>query len=271
MSVWLLAGGCALACWPPRRSVARLRAQSTSHWARWRFRVPVAAVVVCGAAVFGLVLLGPVGGVVTGVLTGDAMRRWAARRGQRQQVAVLAEVADGLGGMAAELRAGNHPAVAADAVVADLPETAAGARTALRSVAAAARLGADVDAALTAATADAARAEHMVLTRVARAWRLARRYGLPLADVIDAVRCDIEATSRFAAQLSAKLAGPRASATILSALPLLGIALGEAMGASPVDVLASTASGQLLLAAGAALLLAGNAWCARLTTPEVLS
>jgi tight adherence protein B len=67
------------------------------------------------------------------------------------------------------------------------------------------------------------------------------------------------------------MAGPRASATVLALLPCVGVALGEAMGAAPVNVLLSTPMGQLLLVVGCALVWAGMAWTAKLTEQAVLT
>ena len=56
------------------------------------------------------------------------------------------------------------------------------------------------------------------------------------------------------------LAGPRATATVLTALPVLGILLGELVGAGPLQVLRSGVLGQALVVAGVGLAAAGAAW-----------
>ncbi|GGM64997.1 hypothetical protein GCM10012275_39390 [Longimycelium tulufanense] len=61
------------------------------------------------------------------------------------------------------------------------------------------------------------------------------------------------------------MAGPRATAAVLAALPLLGLLLGEAIGAGPWHILSETAPGQILLAIGACLACAGLIWTAHLT------
>jgi tight adherence protein B len=66
------------------------------------------------------------------------------------------------------------------------------------------------------------------------------------------------------------MAGPRASGTVLAVLPLLGVLLGEGMGAHPVHVLLATPIGQTLLALGTTLIATGLYWITRLTTRTVL-
>jgi len=56
------------------------------------------------------------------------------------------------------------------------------------------------------------------------------------------------------------LAGPRATATVLSLLPLGGFGIGGALGGDPVAVLLGTAPGRLCLLAGGSLWLLGRAW-----------
>jgi tight adherence protein B len=107
------------------------------------------------------------------------------------------------------------------------------------------------------------------LGRLAHAWSLGDRHGIPLADLLDAVRADIEQRIRFAAGVQAQLAGPRATAAVLAGLPLLGLGLGQAVGAAPLQVLAGTAAGQVLLVVGTALACAGVLWSARLVAGVV--
>lgn len=262
----------ALLCWPSAAPAARLRGLlGRSRRVRWRRPAGRAAewagVGACCLAAFWL--LGPAGAAVGALLAVVGLRRLRERRVSRGGLEATREVADALEGLVAELRAGAHPAVAAEAVAAEAqPDGRAAA--ALRAIAAAARLGGDIDVAL-ADTAAAGQPGSDALQRVARAWTLAQRHGLPLADVLEAVRRDLDGGVRFAAQLQAKLAGPRASAAVLACLPVLGLLLGEAMGARPVGVLVSTGIGQFLLLIGGLLIAAGIAWSGRLTQRAVPS
>lgn len=260
-----------LLCWPPGRPGSRLRAlhglprPAATGWLAGETRV---AVVAAGIALACWLLLGLAGALAGAGFAAMAWRRWRARRQAQARIAAVTETADALGGLVAELRAGTHPAVAAESVAAELIEADGeygAAATALRAVAAAGRLGGDVHAALARCATVGDPAMRGSIDRLARAWALAQRHGLPLAEVLDAVRRDLAAHARFEGRLRATLAGPRASAAVLACLPAFGLALGEAMGAGPMHILASTAAGQLLLLIGAALVLAGLGWSARLT------
>jgi tight adherence protein B len=56
---------------------------------------------------------------------------------------------------------------------------------------------------------------------------------------------------------------------VLAVLPLLGVALGHAMGAAPLSVLRNTTTGQVLLVIGSGLACAGVLWSARLVSRVV--
>ncbi|WP_344413322.1 type II secretion system protein [Amycolatopsis minnesotensis] len=248
----LLLSGCALLSWPADGSAARLRGlweakprswQVPAGW--WRVASPVAVIAL--AAVAG----GPAGAVAAGLLTAAVRCRWRAERQARVRRALAAALADAMRAMVTELRAGAHPARAVEVAAEDSPPALAGE---LRELAGHARLGVVPRGRGTGAT-DALR----------RAWALADEHGVPLAEAADSVRRGVVAEAAFAAQCEARMAGPRASAAVLALLPVFGVALGEAMGASPVRVLTGTVAGQLLAVAGCALLFAGVVWSSRVT------
>lgn len=259
--VSLLLTGLALWCWPDRRAGQRLRFL-TGHKQRKRLRAPrpTAVTLISAAVVAGLLTAGPGGAAAAGLVAGTARRQHRARTESRQSLAAVDGLAEALRTLVAGLRAGAHPATAAEAAAADAqPPTA----DTMRAMAAVARLDGDMSAAL-AGTRSPVLAT--TLNRVAKAWQLAQRHGLPLADVLDAVRRDLEQRARFARQVLARMTGPKSSATALSLLPVLGIALGEAMGASPLRILTGTGPGQLLLLAGVTLLCTGVVWSGRITS-----
>ncbi|ALG83513.1 type II secretion system F family protein [Gordonia phthalatica] len=105
--------------------------------------------------------------------------------------------------------------------------------------------------------------------RFAEAWSTSLRYGLPIGDVLAALRADLVARQEFAARTRAGLAGPRATAGVLAGLPILGLLLGEAMGAGPVGVLLRTSVGGILLVIGTGLSVGGVLWSARITDQVV--
>ena len=96
------------------------------------------------------------------------------------------------------------------------------------------------------------------------AGRLAADLGTPLAPLLDDVARRLAADAEAEGERRAALAGPRATARVLTGLPALGVVLGSAVGADPVAVLLDGATGTGCLAAGVALLLAGRAWTGRL-------
>ena len=252
--------------WPQDRARARLRRDGRSR-RTWRSpRLGRAAAVPC-AAVVGWAIAG-FGGLLAAVLaTGLGARCFLAhrhRRASREQVTALAAA---LRVVVAELRAGAHPAAAADGAAADAPP---GIAVVLRRMAATVRLGGTV----TPVVREDGAAERTPLAdawaRVARAWTLADQHGLALGDLLDAVRRDLDHRSAFHRDVEGRMAGPRATAGVLAALPVLGIALGEVSGAGAVHVLTHHVLGQLLLVVGVSLLCAGMLWTARITATAVM-
>jgi len=101
---------------------------------------------------------------------------------------------------------------------------------------------------------------------VAAAQRLSDRTGAPTADLVDRIEADARSADRARATAAAQAAGAQATAVLLAALPVGGIALGYSIGADPLDVLLRTPIGAAC-AVGAALLQgAGLLWADRLTT-----
>lgn len=266
-------------CWPAGASRGRLtelrrtrwqlpRGAASSAWVKQRCLLLSTL-----AAGVGALLAGPGGGLAAAMMTGTANARWRAGRDHKAAATAAIGLSDALGVLVAELRAGAHPSDAASAAVAGssdgapdgVPKGAAATR-ALSAAAAAARLGGDVPGALRISGPAQLRPW---LDRLAVAWSLADRYGIPLADLLDAVRSDTEQRVRFAAEVQARLAGPRATAAVLAGLPLLGVVLGHAVGAAPLRVLSETSAGQGLLVIGTGLACAGVLWSARLMSGAV--
>jgi tight adherence protein B len=216
---------------------------------------------VLGAAGLGTAGAGLGGALAASVAMGTFARRWSRRRRARRHSAELSALLDAVRVMAGELRAGAHPAAAAaSAATGD-----SRAHRMLGSVAAAAALGAEIPAMLERRSA----AEPVLaseIRRVASAWSLADRHGAALAELMDAVRVDLEARVRQAGQVNAQLAGPRATAAVLAGLPLLGVLMGQGIGADPWHVLSATALGQMLLVLGVGLSCAGTLWSGWITS-----
>ncbi|WP_170127175.1 hypothetical protein [Kineococcus rhizosphaerae] len=95
-------------------------------------------------------------------------------------------------------------------------------------------------------------------------WRLVTVTGAPAAEALDACAGGVRADAAARAAVRTALAGARVSARTVSALPLLGLVLGAALGAPPWVALLGSAPGRLCAVAGGVLLCAGRWWSARL-------
>lgn len=93
---------------------------------------------------------------------------------------------------------------------------------------------------------------------------LAAELGSPLADMLDACAAGLMRADENEAARRIALAGPVASARLLAALPLLGLALGTLSGANPLGQLLGGGPGTLVGLLGVALLVGGHLWTRRL-------
>jgi len=99
---------------------------------------------------------------------------------------------------------------------------------------------------------------------VVAAGQLAGVLGAPLAQVLERVAAGLATAAEVDGERRSALAGPRATARVLTGLPVLGVALGAAVGADPVGVLLGGGVGTVALMTGIALVLVGRWWIARL-------
>ena len=197
----------------------------------------------------GLVLLAGAAAAAALVTRARAARRAAARR------AAVVEVCEALAG---ELRAGQ-PFVAALAHCVDLwPD--------LEPVVAAARLGADVPAALRR-LARASGAEG--LADVAAAWQVSERSGAGLASALAQVARTARARQATRLLVQGELASAQATARLVAGLPVAALAMSAGIGGHPWHFLLGTPVGVACLAGGVAFAFAGLLWIDRIAT-EVL-
>ena len=246
ITAWIpLCLGAALACWPDTPD--RLRAAIERPPSRPARRTPARSVCWLLPAALAGVFGGVGGAIAVGVLTLAWRQESRSHHRAARELKSAEHTATALRTMVAELRAGAHPATAAEAAADAVPEVSGE----LRALATAAQLDGELSS--------------PVLPELAAAWTLSRRHGLPMVEVLDAASRDVEAGLVFRRRLRAKLADPRTSAVVLTALPVLCLLLGQVVGAGPLPVLTGTAAGQFLLVAGSVLLWAGTAWCRALT------
>ncbi|KKB97336.1 type II secretion system F family protein, partial [Mycobacterium nebraskense] len=101
--------------------------------------------------------------------------------------------------------------------------------------------------------------------RLALCWQLASDHGLAIATLMRAAQRDIAERQRFSAQVTSNMAGARATAAILAGLPVLGVLLGQLIGARPLAFLLNGHAGGWLLAVGSTLVCGGLLWADRIT------
>jgi tight adherence protein B len=160
--------------------------------------------------------------------------------------------------LSAELSAGRTPGEALTRAVSavDLPDPEA-----LRPVLAAARDGGDVSRALMS-VAPAQGGEGLV--RLAACWDVGVSAGAGLAAVVERVGSALRTAQAHRQEVAAQLAGPRATARMLAALPALGLLMGAALGMRPLDFLLGGVPGLLCLTSGIALDACGLWWTHRM-------
>jgi tight adherence protein B len=230
------------------------------HTTRRRpFAMAVAVAVAAGAAVMAVIV--PVAvTVAAAILLGTLVirrRRSNARRAGAAEASAMESALDVLVG---ELRVGAHPVSAFEVAAGEVEGPVAGS---LRAVAARARLGADVAAGLMAFAESSRLPGHW--ERLALFWRLAQAHGLAIATLMRAAHRDIVERERFSARVDSGMAGARTTAAVLAGLPVLGIALGQLIGADPLGFLLSGGIGGWLLVAGVMLACCGLLWSDRIT------
>lgn len=227
------------------------------RWAggRWAGRVAAGCFAVAAAVLLPSTTV--LAGAVVGATATSRRRRSSRIRRAADEGRTLETALDVLVG---ELRVGSHPVHAFD-VAAD--ETHGAVAASLRAVAARARLGADVAAGLRGAAGSSALPTHW--ERLAVCWRLAADHGLAIATLMRAAQRDIAERQRFAARVTSGMAGARATAAILAGLPVLGVLLGQLIGARPLSFLLGGHAGGWLLVVGSTLACLGLLWSDRIT------
>lgn len=231
-------------------------------WEWVRLRVEVAAVPRPGRrtaaltlilAVAGSLALLPLPGVVTSWtalgIAATAWRRVVRARHRRANAAVRDEAYAIIDALVTEVRSGAPAATVLDRLA---PES-----DLLTAAAAAATSGGDVAAALVA-TGELPGADPMV--ELGRAWAVSAACGAPLVTVLEHVRESARAERELHRELAAGVAPARATATLVAAMPPLGLALGTGLGVDPLEVVLTTVPGALCVAAGVGFAIAGVLW-----------
>ncbi|MFE4056517.1 type II secretion system F family protein [Streptomyces sp. NPDC059096] len=229
----------------PSKALERLRGLPRE----WLCLPPSVLLALLGGSVLPLL-----GGVVAVPLVGRRLRAVEERKKRERR-------ADGIvtlcGAAAGELRAGLQPVPALLAAAA----STGGLGGAEPAVLAAARFGGDVPDALRRAAGEPG-AEG--LSGLAACWRVAVDGGAGLAAGLDRLEAALRAERDQREALRAQLAGAWSTVVVLALLPVVGLAMGWALGADPLRVLLHTPAGLGCLAVGGLLEAAGLWWAARI-------
>ncbi|MDR0847917.1 MAG: type II secretion system F family protein [Propionibacteriaceae bacterium] len=97
------------------------------------------------------------------------------------------------------------------------------------------------------------------LARLARTWQVAHVSGASMAPTLAELRSQMEDEADHASVVAGELAGARATGRLMAVLPLVGLALGAAIGADPLAFFASL-GGRICLMAGVGLACLGVVW-----------
>jgi tight adherence protein B len=241
-------------------AASQRRLEALGPVASARRRLPVLPCAVAVAVALTVVL--PVSAVAASSMVGVTL--WMRRRRHiraRRRATESAALQGALDVLVGELRVGAHPVAAFSVAATEVDGTVA---AAFRAVAARARLGADVAAGLHSVARTSSLPAHW--ERLAACWRLAQNHGLAIATLMQTAQRDIVERDRFSARVDAGMTGARTTAGILAGLPLLGVGLGQLIGAEPVSFLLSGGVGGWLLVIGVALACGGLLWSDHITS-----
>jgi tight adherence protein B len=241
-------------------SSPRRRLAGASPVRRRAVALPRGAGALLACAAVGAAVVLPLTTVLAAAaVTATASLRYRRHRQIRRAAAEGRTLEAALDVLVGELRVGSHP-VQAFGIAAG--ETVGVVAESLRAVAARARLGADVTAGLRAAACSSAQPMHW--HRLAVCWQLASDHGLAIATLMRTAQRDIVERQRFSTRVDSGMAGARATAAILAGLPVLGVLLGQLIGARPLSFLLDGHTGGWLLVVGSMLACVGLLWSDRI-------
>ena len=211
------------------------------------------------AALFvGLLLFGPIVGLVLGVVVVVGFRTAVSIRAERRRAKFGDQLGDTLQLISGTLRAG-HGLLQAVATVAEEAESPT--REEFGRVVIETRLGKSLNDALDAA---AARVRNDDFEWVVEAIDIHRDVGGDLAEVLDHVAATIRSRNSIRRQVQALSAEGRLSAWILLVLPLGLTVVISIVNPSYLGELTDTTAGNILIGVGIALLGLGGLWLRRI-------
>ncbi len=107
------------------------------------------------------------------------------------------------------------------------------------------------------------------LAALAASWAVHERTGAPVAGLLDTLAQSLRDANEAALARSAALAAPVATARVLAGLPVLGLVLGQVVGARPLAVLVGTAAGRVSAVVGLVCVVLGVVWTRHLLRSAV--
>jgi tight adherence protein B len=189
--------------------------------------------------------------------------RWS-RVPLRRRRPRAADGADVVSELATLLRAGLPPSRAWAAAAASTRGDAA-VDAALAAAAREAAAGADVAGVLRrAAPGSADPVTTRFLHALSASWQVAASTGAPTAAVLDRLAATLREEADLRDARATAMAAPRASARVLVALPVVGLVLGQLVGAAPLQMLVGSGVGRVCALVGGLLSLAAWWWTRRL-------
>ncbi|MEO6714611.1 MAG: type II secretion system F family protein [Mycobacteriales bacterium] len=180
------------------------------------------------------------------------------RTSRRSAAAATGAVPEACRVLSTHLRAGSSSVEALVAAAATSPPHLA---KALLSGATAERLGSSVAAALRSSDFGAG-----ALWPVALCWQVCGDTGAALGSTLDRLAAVLSAEREARETVDAELAGARLSAAVMAGLPIIGLLMGTAFGARPIDFLLNTQAGIASLVVAVVLDAAGWYWVQALGT-----
>jgi len=180
---------------------------------------------------------------------------WRRHRRAKQRVraaAVAEECHRMLDVLVSELSSGTPAQVAAKRVAAENP--------ALAPVATAAAAGGDIGSAFIAVSKTAG--AH-TLAQVGAGWAVSDVTGAPLGEVLARVRDSGREDVEIDREVAAAVAPARATATLMAAMPPLGLSLGSGLGVDPLATITGSIAGAGCVALGTCFALVGITWIDR--------
>jgi tight adherence protein B len=192
-------------------------------------------------------------------VAGLAAIGWRKWQRARLEQAVRRAVPDFLYALAAELRVGRSIASA----VAAAAGCGGPLEPSLTRLARSVERGADMADELTALATQPGVER---FEAVAAAWRATSPLGASMSGVLERLGEGYEHDDAADDELRAALAGPRSTVVMLTCLPIMGIALGQSVGAHPTRLLLHRPLGWALISGAIVLDAAGVLWSRRIVT-----